>query len=301
MIKNNTFLLTVILLLACNVTMSDAYEVAVIKSADIKPYNEAVEGFRRTCDCTVSEMSISAELSDDVSHIVRDMNAEGVLAVGLDALKRAQAIEDRPVVYALVPSPREAVRGKNNVSGVNMVFSPFIQLNTLHEIFPRFRRVGIIYDPDNTGFFVKEAKRAASEVGLELVLKAAGSARDVPRLLDGMLGEIDVFWMLPDITVANLEAVKYLLLFSFRNKVPVFSFSKKYVEMGAVAAMNIVPFDIGVQAGEIMRTVRDAKGSGFPLRVDARKADLIINRKVARKMGLSISDEILARSEDAGH
>jgi putative ABC transport system substrate-binding protein len=301
MIKNNTFLLTIILLLAGNVTMSDAHEVAVIKSADIKPYNEAVEGFRRTCDCTVSEMSISAELSDDVSHFVRDMNAEGVLAVGLDALKLAKAIEDRPVVYALVPSPRGAVQGKNNISGVNMVFSPFIQLNTLHEIFPRFRRVGIIYDPDNTGFFVKEAQRAASEVGLELVLKAAGSARDVPRLLDGMLGEIDVFWMLPDIAVANPEAVKYLLLFSFRNKVPVFSFSKKYVEMGAVAAMNIVPFDIGVQAGEIMRTVRDAKGSGPPLRVDARKADLIINRKVARKMGLSISDEILARSEDAGH
>jgi putative ABC transport system substrate-binding protein len=301
MIKNNAFLLIIILLLGGNITISEAYEVVALKSSDIIPYNEAVEGFRKTCDCTVREVTVPEGHSDDLIRTISNMNPEGVLAVGLDALNRVKAIKDRSIVYALVHNPRDVVRGKNNISGVNMAFPPLIQLSTIHEIFPQARRVGIIYDPVNTGSFVKEAMRAASEIGVRLVLKTAQMPRDVPRLLDSMQGEIDVFWMLPDITVVNPEAVKYMLLFSFRNKVPVFSFSKKYVEMGAVAAMNIVPYDIGAQAGDIMRTVRGAKVSGSPMRFDARKTDLVINRKVARKMDLSIIDEILARSEDAGH
>jgi putative ABC transport system substrate-binding protein len=77
--------------------------------------------------------------------------------------------------------------------------------------------------------------------------------------------------------------------------VPIFSFAGKYVEMGAVAALVVDPHDMGVQAGEIVKTL--AAGRKGPIRVYARRSRLVINTKVAAKMGLKIRDEISQGSE----
>ena len=56
-----------------------------------------------------------------------------------------------------------------------------------------------------------------------------------------MQGKIDILWMLPDATVVTDETVELLLRFSFQHDVPMFSFSKKYVEVGAVASLDVDP------------------------------------------------------------
>jgi len=113
-----------------------------------------------------------------------------------------------------------------------------------------------------------------------------------------MKGRIDLFWMTPDVKVVNDETARSMMLFSFANRVPVFTFSKKYVEMGAVAGIQVIPHDMGRQAGEMARRVfRENQGDGT-IRVQARKTVLIINRKVARKLGLKIHDDILRMAED---
>jgi putative ABC transport system substrate-binding protein len=126
------------------------------------------------------------------------------------------------------------------------------------------------------------------------VVKQAHDQREIPRLLDEMRGKIDVLWMLPDPTVITTEMVDYLLRFSFQYNVPIFSFSNKYVEMGAVAALVADPYDMGVQAGEIVNRLQAGR-SDAP-RAYAKASRLTINTKVAAKMGLKISDEILRRA-----
>lgn len=96
--------------------------------------------------------------------------------------------------------------------------------------------------------------------------------------------------MLPDSTLLNSESVEYLMLFSFQNKVPVFSFSKQLVDRGAVAALSINPYDLGVQAGNIARLL--SQGRKGPLRVYAEKPHLSVNRKVAAKIGVRIGNDI---------
>jgi putative ABC transport system substrate-binding protein len=103
--------------------------------------------------------------------------------------------------------------------------------------------------------------------------------------------------MLPDATLVRPEVVDHLLLFSFQNKVPVFTFAKKYVEMGALAGLNIVPQDIGAQSAEISRRLRN-DSSQAPIRVNARKTVIMVNRKIANKLGVKIRDEVLKRAED---
>ncbi|MGE5174657.1 MAG: ABC transporter substrate-binding protein, partial [Betaproteobacteria bacterium] len=138
--------------------------------------------------------------------------------------------------------------------------------------------------------FVREAARAARAAGIELVDKRVRDPRKIPGLLDEMSDKIDIFWMVPDSTVVTAETVDYLLRFSFDHNVPVFSFSKKYVEMGAVAALDVDPYDMGVQAAEIVNA--SLTNGNSAVREFARTSHLTINKNVAAKMGLAIRDEI---------
>jgi len=285
-------------LLICSSSDSYASEVLVIKSSDIKPYNDALAGFKSVCECNLYELTVGENDYRDLVNRIIQQKPEAVLAVGMDALRHAAEIKDIPVIYTIVPNPFSVIPDRKNISGVSIFISTARQLDAILEIFPNAKRIGIIYDPKNMHPSVHEAQNAAQSKGFELVLRKASRPGEVPSLIDSMKDKIDVLWMLPDTTVINPETVKLMLLFSFQNKVPVFTFSKKYVEMGAVAALNIDPFDLGVQAGEIMKKLLNEKNIKPPVRADARKTILIINKKVAGKMGIKIKEEILKRAEN---
>ena len=65
--------------------------------------------------------------------------------------------------------------------------------------------------------------------------------------------------VLPDITVITPETIEFLLLFSLENRIPVFTFSEKYVESGALMSIIIDAFDIGCQAGEMAKAIQAEK------------------------------------------
>ena len=300
MVKRVAFLsicLFVVLLL--NAFHAEASGIVVVQSADIKPYNEALEGFTRSCSCDIRQVIHVRELgSADVSaQLLRD-NPEGIFVVGIDALSRVKNIDNVPVVYAMVPDWRSSDAYGRNVSGVNMYIPPQEYLSAIRKVFPQARRIGVLYDPGRLEQFMREAVSAAKDMGFDLVMKKVHRPGDVPSLIEGMRNKIDVYWMLPDTMVVNKESVEFLLLFSFQNRVPVFSFSRKFVEMGAVAGLNMKPFDMGGQAGEIMKKLLSEKGVRSPIRVNARQPSLMINGKVARKLGITIREEILKRADD---
>lgn len=271
-----------------------AFEVVAVKSSDIKPYDDALEGFKKTCNCKVREIGNLGEGQGLLEKISR-ISPDAVLAIGTDAFKKVVAIKDLPVIYTMV-MPAEVDRlSQENISGVSMDVSPETCINTIVEIFPKAKRIGLIYNPRHTGTFVKKAVESARRRGVSTVSKIAHDQPEIPALVNEMRGKIDVLWMLPDSTVVNPETVDYMLLFSFQTGVPVFTFSRKYVEMGALAALDVTPLDMGAQAGEIARTVH--KDHGTPIRVYARKTLLTINNKVAKKLGINIKDEIIRRAQ----
>lgn len=297
MIKRFVFLLTIQLaILPFLAAISCAEHVAVIKSADIKPYNEALEGFESSCTSKVTEIALQENQPSDIAREIIRINADGVLAIGMDALIHLQNLTDVPIVYTMIPDPRSSGVVRENVSGVNMTVSPERYLGSMLDLFPSAKRIGLIYDPRNSGLFVEQALNYARSRDIELVLKKAVKPADVPSLMEAMK-KVDVFWMLPDPAVINNESVKFIFLFSFQNKIPVFTFSKKYVEMGAIAGLNISPFEMGAQACELLKKSIAERGNGSSTRVDAGKAELVVNVKVAKKMGIKIRDEVLRRSE----
>lgn len=275
-----------------------AFDVAVLKSTEINPYNDALRGFSKTCGCSVEEISVHNREESEIRAAVRDMNADAVLAIGMDAVEHTKSIKNVPIIYTMVPFFRPITHHQQSMSGVSMYISPDKYLAAMRDLFPDVRRIGVVYDPHFNEPFIKEAAEVVRAIGLQLLLKTVSRATDAPAVIESMKDLIDIYWMVPDVTVVTPEVVNRLLLFSFRNRVPVFTFTKKYVEMGAAAGITVSPFDIGLQTGDIARRLSFGGDGAEPVRLNARKTIRLINSRVAKKLGISFPESATDGAED---
>lgn len=268
-------------------------KVLALLSVPIAPYEQAIKGFEQVYGSEIKRLFISESKAKDVQKTIRESRPDMVLAVGRDALLIARRITTIPVVYCMVLNPGSILSSEKNISGVSMNLPPEKQLNELLKVLPAAHHIGLLYDPDQTGNFVQGVRDAAAKMDVKLTAAAVRSPRDVPRRLNNMKGKAGVFWMLPDITVITPETVESILLFSLENSVPIITFSEKYLELGAMLSIGIEPFDIGSQAGEMAQKIFSGNDVKDVQHVDARKALVSINLKIAGKIGMTIDKEVI--------
>lgn len=106
---------------------------------------------------------------------------------------------------------------------------------------------------------------------------------------------IQALWILPDKTVLAPAVIEHILLFSYRTHIPVLGLSPRHAEMGAVVSLSFASSeDIGRQAGELAnRILSGSTASELPY-TTARQVDLTVNLKAAKKLGVSVPEDLLA-------
>ncbi|MDL1978190.1 MAG: ABC transporter substrate-binding protein [Deltaproteobacteria bacterium] len=267
-------------------------EIVAVQSMRIRPYEEAIEGFRSVCNARMNRLVLRELQGRDVVDKINEIRPEMVLAIGMDALLRVKMVKEIPVVYLMVLNPRSAL-DCDNITGVCMDIPQKEQLTSVCRVLPNVKNIGLLYDPVRTGHFAERAQHAATEIGIKLIANRIDRPMDVPLTVNGMKGKIDLFWMLPDLTVITPETVEFLLLFSLENEIPVLAFSEKYVELGALMSIGIDAFDIGRQAGEMAQEILSGRDVKRVQPVDARKSVISINMKIAEKLGIVINKKMI--------
>ena len=174
-------------------------------------------------------------------------------------------------------------------AGVSMNIPPNRQLQALLQTLPRTKSVGLLYDPKNTGYLVEEARQAAGEMDIVLTAKEIHHPRDVATSAMEMKGDIDVFWMLPDVTVMTPETVEFLVLFSLKYRIPLLAFSEKYLDLGAFVSTGIDAFDMGAQAGDMANKILSGRQVKNVQQALARKYVVSTNLMIAGKLGIGLN------------
>ncbi|WP_298435468.1 ABC transporter substrate-binding protein [Geobacter sp.] len=291
-----TLYLTIFALLLFTGTVNAAQGILVLESMRVAPYEEALGGIRSVAGGRINKVVLSEMEGGDIVRTVREERPAVIVAIGAEALAKVRKIKDTPIVYLMVLDPQNSLTSGENVTGVNLSVSPERQLAALQRVTPGIKRLGIIYNPARTGPLVRRAQAAAKGTGIELVLRECRSPREVPRLLEGMRGEIDSFWMLPDTSVVTDETVEFMLLTCLSHRIPVLTFSDKYVEMGALMALAVDPYDLGRQAGEMVRRILGGASAGSIPHAAPRSTVLTVNSKIARKLGIPLNEEAMGRA-----
>jgi putative ABC transport system substrate-binding protein len=274
-----------------------AKDIVVIQSCKIKPYEEALQGFKSVCAGKFDELVFhEQDIRGDVHRDVRRLHPDLILAIGMDALAKAKGIKNIPIVYLMVLNPQSLVHGAKNITGVSMNIPPEKHFSVLHKTLPGIKRIGLLYDPRRNDFYAKKALSSAKAHGFELIAKEAYNAKDVPGLLEYLNGKIDLLWVLPDITIVTPETTAFLLLYSVEKKVPVHIFSSKYLEMGALSSLEPDPFDMGRQAGEMAVKIISGSNVSEIAGTDALNPVLSVNMKVAKKLDIAINADTLRKA-----
>jgi ABC-type uncharacterized transport system substrate-binding protein len=176
------FALLAVLALAATASPAQASRVAVLLSAKVSEYEEALKGFR---EATPHEIVAVYDMDGDLdrgrkqlAEIETKIKPDLIFAVGIWAL---QAIVSRPpplpVVYAMVLNPPSVIgAGAKNVTGASMNVPVEQSIRLFKQLGPQVKRIGVIYNPAKTGYLVKRAQVVAREEGLELVTRSRSQA-----------------------------------------------------------------------------------------------------------------------------
>jgi putative ABC transport system substrate-binding protein len=196
----------------------------------------------------------------------------------------------------MVLNPHLLVKESGNITGVSLNLAPDKQLSQLRKILPHARKIGLLYDPLNSGVFVTKAHNAAMLMDIELVTMEVHSSREAVTDINIMKGKVNLLWLLPDTTVVNPATIDLLLLSVIENRIPVLSFSEKYVEKGALMALEVDPVEAGRQAGEMANRVMSGEDVHDIEEQAARGSILTINLIVAKKLGITIDGNVLKQA-----
>ena len=298
-----TIVLVLILSLAALASPADAARVAVLLSAKVSEYEDALKGFRET---TPHQIAAVYDMDGDLdrgrkqlTEIEDKIKPDLIFAVGLWAL---QAIVARPpsapVVYAMVLNPPSVLGADaRNVTGASMNVPVEQPIRLFKQLGPQVKRIGVIFNRNRTGYLVRQAQAVAREEGLELITREVSSPKDVVAALESLQDGIDALWIVPDETTLSQAVVQQMLLFSYRKRIPLLGLSDRHAQMGALFALSFASGeDIGRQAGELAQAILSGRApSGVPS-TNARKVYLTVNLKAAQKLGLEIPPAILSRA-----
>ena len=277
--------------------------IALIKSYDFEPYDIAIAGFIGSCGNGIIEYKLHDEsgVQSDLTQTIRNSKPDVVFAIGVLAAEFAQQeFGDLPILFAMVPRLRADELSGTNIAGITLDIPVDQQLRVYASMVSGLTSLGVIYDPEKSGNTVIEARAAAAEMGMTLHTREVRSRKEVPSAMRALLKEekIEVLWMIPDETVVTPDSFKFLLIQSFEHNLPFLAASDIFVKVGALASITPDYTDIGRQSCELANAMNSGNlNLAIVNVVEPAKFNLSINLKTARKIGLSIPNDILKSAD----
>ena len=293
------------------ISLEKTVNIYVVKTLNIEPYNNALMGFFHVLEEKGYNEGENLVLNyyllkgkKDTKNIVtniKEKDPDLILTVGTEATKRIleAEIKDIPVIFLMVLDPKENgfvesdQRPGKNFTGTTMKISAKMQLKAIKSVIPKIKKVGVIYNPDKTEKLIKGAVSFSKKNKIELKAVSVFSPKEVPDVLNVLVREIDLLWIVPDETVISEQSLRYILSFTFKNKVPVMGYAAHIVRKGALLALSCDYEDIGRQGGELFWEVINGKNpDSLPVTVP-RKTFLSVNVRVAKQVGIEIPAQVL--------
>ena len=278
---------------------AQAQEVAILKSADLAAYNQAVDAFKTHLPGKLTP-TIEYDLQGDLSRgrrlarRIRASDVDIVLAVGLKAALVAKLeILDIPVIFCMVLHPAKYDLDAPNMVGIALEVPFNRQIDPMRSVLPNLKRIGVLYDPNKTSAKVESARRQAKAMGVELIAREVSSEREVPEALRSLVPHIQALWLLPDSTVLTEESLAFLLSTTLAADVPVIGFSSGLVRSGALVGAHIMYEDVGKQAARLAKRLANSGSSSPTGIIPPKQLRLSINLKTAKYLGITVPPKVL--------
>ncbi|MEO5357833.1 MAG: hypothetical protein H7844_11105 [Nitrospirae bacterium YQR-1] len=269
--------------------------VLLVKNRENRNVTLALEGFKSSCNCNISELTMRGAEAEDITKDAYNAGASAVLAIGDGISHTVKNISEFPVLYILDSSVESTPAVNNALYGIDMTLPAERQGEGVFNIFNEVKNIGIFYDADKESM-VKKLQVYFKSRNVNVIEYKITAPADVTSALKALTGRIDLFWMIPAAGIYRKEMTEHIFTSLMERRIPVVTFSEKYLEMGAVLSVEAEPYDLGRQAGELLRTEILVDGAVKGRKFLPRKCGFVINSVVAERIGIKYNKTYLQQN-----
>ena len=212
------------------------------------------------------------------------------------------ATRDIPVVFTAVSDPLGAQLVKNmdkpggNVTGLSDMSPVAEHVALIKEILPNAKSIGYLYNSGeaNSVSLLAVLKTEAEKAGLTVVESAATKSAEVQGAARALVGRADAIYVPTDNTI--ISALEGAVAVAEEAKLPLFTADTDSVARGSLAALGFNYYDVGKQTGEVVVRILKGENPGDIAVKVAAGSDLVINKKAAEKMGVTLPESVVKRA-----
>ncbi len=231
----------------------------------------------------------TGDIKGRLESVVGRENPRVIVALGLEAVAEATRLRDPiPIVYGLVIAPPKS--GRANMTGVYMSTPVSEYFAVAKRYLPSISHLSVVGSHSLMNFLLDVE---GSHVNAHRVNSSPEFMSAVNRTPNS-----HALLLLPDANLLTSSLMEKVFLFSFRESIPVLGFSEGNVKQGALFALVFEPKGLGRQIGEkVNKTLVRAEAGDVPTASPPKKFNLFINTNTAKKMNITIPEEMLKRAK----
>ncbi|WP_298052279.1 ABC transporter substrate-binding protein [uncultured Paenalcaligenes sp.] len=209
------------------------------------------------------------------------------------------ATKSIPVVFSAVTDPVAAQlvsswdASGTNVSGVSDMLVLEKQLELIKKVVPNAKNVGIVYNSGeaNSVVVVERLRELLTANNMALVEATAARTVDVGAAARSLVGKVDVIYTNTDNNV--ISAFEALVKVGNDAKIPIIASDTDSVARGAIAALGVNYYDLGVQTGNMVVRILKGEKVGNMASETSDKLELFVNPGAAEKQGVTLDDAFI--------
>lgn len=272
-------------------------EITILKSSDLKAYNDAIDGFKATSpgSAIFAEYDLLGDLErgKQLAKRIRTSESSLVVAVGLKAALAAKLeIDHIPILYMMILDPFKHHLTAGNMTGVLLEVPSDHQFKVMRSFLPSLHRIGMLYDPEKTSSKLKEAEIRAPVQDFQVRGFPVMSEKDIPQQLRALLSESEALWLIPDPTVLTDESIRFILESAVAKQVPVIAFSTEFTRLGALLSLSVDYGEVGRETGRLAKRVLNGEPMMTLKPISVQRIHISVNQKTARYLGITIPKEV---------
>jgi putative ABC transport system substrate-binding protein len=203
-----------------------------------------------------------------------------------------------PVALGLVASLNRPGGNVTGFTGMNRELTGK-QLGFLRELLPGATRFAVLIDRNgpNAPLFTRDAQAAATAIGRQIEVLAAGNSSDIDTAFATLLQKrAEALLVNPNTLFAARRA--QIVTLAARHAVPTIYPSRAYAEAGGLMSYGSSSRDLHRQAGTYVgRILKGEKPADLPVQ-QATKFEFVINLQTARALGITIPPTLLAIADE---
>lgn len=311
--KRFTIILTALcLVLAAAPAMAKTFTISVSQIVE----HPALDAVRNGFEKKLKELGVEAKLNVHIAQgnpatavqIASQILGEKpdlVLAIATPTAQSCvQKIKDIPILFSAVTDPVGAGLVKSmekpgaNVTGMTDMPPVSKQVALFKEIQPDLKTMGVIYNAGeaNSVSQVDAFKAECKKAGIDVIEATVANSSGVYQAAKSLVGKCQAVYVPLDNTVVS--ALESAVKVCTESKLPLYPSDTDSVPRGGIAALAVSYGLMGEQSAEMAKKilVDGAKPGDMPVEY-LNTLELIVNKKAAAQMGVTIPESVLKKAE----